>query len=106
MEPHTLLMVGFVVLAGAVFVTARVGAAAVGVLPASGAGGADERDTEPDTANETDEGISAARDDIEWGASRITADDRERMRKHLEKDPLHRSPDDLLPSDADDDDGS
>jgi len=102
MEPHTLLAVGFVVFAAAVFVTAHVGAAVVGVLPeATDAGG--ERDGEPDGEDRPGEGVATARDDSEErGPSRITAADRERMRKHLEKDPFRRSPDDLLPSDADD----
>ena len=101
MEPHTLLMLGFVVFAAVMFVTARVGRAALGALPAvTSVGGANARDAEPD-AGDGDEGASAARDDDEWGASRITADDHERIRNHLEKDPFRRSPDDLLPSDED-----
>jgi hypothetical protein len=101
MEQHTLLLVGFVVLAAAVFVTARVVAVAIGVLPdATDAGGT--RDAKPDGGDRTDEDVATARDDTDgWETSRITAADRERMRKHLEKDPLRRSPDDLLPSDSD-----
>jgi len=104
MESHTLLMVGFVVLAAAAFVTARAGAVAIGVLPATtGAPNGDARDGNTGAEPNEDQGMSPARDDTEGGrASRITADDRERMRTHLEKDPLRRSPDDLLPPDADD----
>jgi len=117
MDLHTLLTVGFVVLAvGTAFVMARVGAVAIGVLPATpgvsdaagdAAGDAtgDETETDEDaSATATDEDVSTIRDGADrLGGSRITAADYERIRNHLQKDRCHRRPDDLLPSD---DDGS
>jgi hypothetical protein len=112
MDSNTLLTVGFVVLVAAtLFVTAHAGAVAVGLLPP--ARRADDatrevRDPGEPTAAEADEpgpaevgGASADGDDVD--RSRITTADRERIRRHLEKDRFHRRPDDLLPSD---DDGS
>jgi hypothetical protein len=115
MDTHTLLMVGFVVLVAAVaFVTARVGAVAIGVLPA--APGVDEAGTEThpvddaasvaETADD-DAGDGEAGDDEtgdcggadRWDGSRITADDLDRIRRHLSKDRFRRRPDDLRPSD-------
>lgn len=117
MDPDTLLTVGFVVLvAGALFVTARVGAVAIGVLPSApgvdDAGGdatsADAADSatagEADGSSSSDDAsVDSASVDGEdadrWGRSRITADDLDRIRTHLEKDRVHRCPDDLRPSD-------
>lgn len=115
MDTHTLLTVGFVVLVAAVaFVTARVGAVAIGVLPA--APGVDEAGTEThivddaasvaETADD-DAGDGEAGDDEtgdrggadRWDGSRITTDDLDRIRRHLAKDRFHRRPDDLRPSD-------
>ncbi|MFB6101425.1 MAG: hypothetical protein ABEJ73_02555 [Haloplanus sp.] len=104
MDSHTLLTIGFVVLAAsAVFLTVHAGAVAIGVLPTSPGvrdanGDVRDADGDAESAAETDEN-----DADERRESRITADDRERMRQHLEKDHLRRTPDDLLPSDADDD---
>ena len=118
MDLHTLLTVGFVVLAvGTAFVMARVGAVAIGVLPATpgvsdaagDATGTDEDVSTSETgedasATATDEDVSTIRDGADrLGGSRITAADYERIRNHLQKDRCHRRPDDLLPSD---DDGS
>jgi hypothetical protein len=123
MDLHTLLTVGFVVLAvGTAFVVARVGAVAIGVLPAtpgvSDAAGTDEDVSNPEaeedasatatgedaSATATGEDVSTIRDGADrLGGSRITAADYERIRNHLQKDRCHRRPDDLLPSD---DDGS
>lgn len=122
MDPHTLLTVGFVVLvAGTLFVTARIGAVAIGVLPSTpgvdDAGGdatspdADDSSTaggqpagEADGLSSSDDAsVDSASVDGEdadrWGRSRITADDLDRIRRHLEKDRVHRCPDDLRPSD-------
>jgi hypothetical protein len=116
MDSQTLLTIGFVALTAAVlFVTARVGAVAIGVLPsepgvsdANGDANGARRDT--DSGRDTGDAASAAEPvsdshaDADGGvASRITMDDYERIRRHLEKRRPHRSPDDLLPSD---DDGS
>jgi len=109
MDPHTLLTVGFVVLVAAVaFVTARVGAVAIGVLPpapgVSGTGTGAPADDDAASGAETDDG-SVDGAPVEAGAagrsgkSRITADDLDRIRTHLAKDRFHRRPDDLRPSD-------
>lgn len=122
MDPQTLLTLGVVVLAAtALFVTARAGAVAIGVLPpAPGIGDPDDEggDTDAASPTETDTdaaspaqtggSVSAPRDDADGrrrkGQGRgpsITPADHERIRNHLKKDPLHRSPDDLLPTDDD-----
>ena len=113
MDSNTLLTVGFVILvAASLFVTVHAGAVAVGLLPpARRAADAtrETRDSGESTAAEAAEsgpvetggGASADGDDAD--RSRITTEDRERIRSHLEKDRFHRRPDDLLPSD---DDGS
>jgi Asp-tRNA(Asn)/Glu-tRNA(Gln) amidotransferase A subunit family amidase len=110
MDTHTLLTVGFVVLVAAVaFVTARVGAVAIGVLPA--APGVDEAGTETHTVDDAAsvaETVNGDAGDDEtgdcggadrWDGSRITTDDLDRIRRHLAKDRFHRRPDDLRPSD-------
>ncbi|WP_049935916.1 hypothetical protein [Haloplanus natans] len=115
MDPHTFLTVGFVVLVAAVaFVTARVGAVAIGVLPP--APGVDGTDTEVDAVDdaasvaETADGAAGDEKSVDdapaegWdadrsGKSRLTADDLDRIRSHLAKDRFHRRPDDLRPSD-------
>jgi len=114
MDPHTLLTVGFVVLVAAVaFVTARVGAVAIGVLPA--APGVEEADTGAHAVGDAasivesadgEAGDSEAGDESgdcggadRWDGSLITADDLDRIRRHLAKDRFHRCPDDLRPSD-------
>lgn len=125
MDPHTLLTVSFVVLVAAVaFVTARIGAVAIGVLPP--APGVDETDpgmhAVDDAASvaEADDGEAGDDESIDdevgdeksvddapvegWdadrsGKSRLTADDLDRIRRHLAKDRFHRRPDDLRPSD-------
>ena len=103
MDSHTLLTVAFVVLTAAtLFVTARIGAVAIGVLPATPGtddGTADARKTDHPPSAEADERRSTTRDD--WEGSRMTVDDHERIRRHLEKDRFRRRPDDLLPSDDD-----
>jgi hypothetical protein len=123
MDPNTLLTVGFVVLAGAtLLVTAHAGAVVLGVLPevrdANGetrtfdddaASGADLGAGVPRASDDPDANVSSLRDDADAGesaprddtadGSRLTDDDRERIRNHLEKDPFRRRPDDLLPSD-------
>jgi DNA replication initiation complex subunit (GINS family) len=113
MDSNTVLTVGFVVLvAAALFVTARAGAVAVGLLPPARGiddGTREARDSDESTVVEADESgpvetdgsVSAEGDDT--GRSRLTAADHERIRSHLEKDRFHRRPDDLLPSE---DDGS
>jgi hypothetical protein len=102
MEPYTLATVVVVVLAAvALFATARVGAAAIGVLPAdseTGIGGTDGASGRTDDASERTDDASEGTDD-ERDISWLTPDDHERIRSHLEKDPFDRSPDDLLPSD-------
>ena len=129
MDSNTVVTVGFVVLvAAALFVTARAGAVAVGLLPPARGiddGTREARDSDESTVVEADEStvveadestvvetgesgpvetdgsVSAEGDDA--GRSRLTAADHERIRSHLEKDRFHRRPDDLLPSE---DDGS
>ena len=113
MDSNTVVTVGFVVLvAAALFVTARAGAVAVGLLPPARGiddGTREARDSDESTVVETGESgpvetdgsVSAEGDDA--GRSRLTAADHERIRSHLEKDRFHRRPDDLLPSE---DDGS
>jgi len=105
MDPQTLLTVGFVVLVAAtLFVTAHVGAVAVGLLPAGrGADDTDPTNRSSDASKSVETGESVSADGDDTGRSRITAADHERIRNHLEKDRFHRRPDDLLPSD---DDGS
>ena len=135
MDSHTLLTVGFVVLVAAVaFVTARVGAVAIGVLPpapgveeagtgrhavddvasvaeaddgeaddgeAGGgkSGGGEADDDEAGDEKSVDDAPVEGWDADRSGKSRITADDLDRIRRHLAKDRFHRRPDDLRPSD-------
>ena len=85
----------------ALFVAARAGAVAHGLLPA--APGADGSDDEDGAVDADDGRSSGERGDAprerRW---RITEDDRERMRKHLDKTRGRRSPDDLLPAEEED----
>jgi hypothetical protein len=111
MDSNTLLTVGFVVLVAAtLFVTAHAGAVAVGLLPPARRTDDTEReglDADGSATAETNENASDGDEGVfvgdDTGRSRITADDHERIRSHLEKNRFHRRPDDLLPSD---DDGS
>jgi|GEM_PF-4702698 len=97
MDLHTLSLVGFAVLAAAtLFVRVRVRSAAAAVDDANGE--LDDRAS----ADEIGEGGSVDHDDTERpSGSRLTAEDRERIRRYLETDRSQRCPDDLLPSDDD-----
>jgi hypothetical protein len=115
MEIHTIAAASLLILtAAALFVAARAGAVAHGLLPATpGAtesGGEDGEDGgDGDSAGDGDSDdasvrrSSTERDDAGGHRrGRITEDDRERMRKHLDKTRGRRSPDDLLPSEEED----
>jgi hypothetical protein len=104
MDQHTLVTVSVVVLvAAAAFVTARLGAVAIGsITPGTGldeasAGTNDVDDSGSDPGADSLESIDC--DGSERGDRRITAADRERIRRYLEKDRVQRCPDDLRPSD-------
>ena len=97
MDFQTVLAVGIVVLVGgALLVTARLGAVAVGLLPDEA--GRDRttrgRDEAPESGSKTVDGDGAS----DGGRAHVTDDDCERMRRHLNKSRSRRSPDDLLPS--------
>jgi hypothetical protein len=102
MELHTIAAAGLLVLtAAALFVAARAGAVTHGLLPAAAdADGSDGEDgaVDADDGRSSGDGDDAPRD-RRW---RITEDDRERMRKHLDKTRGRRSPDDLLPAEEED----
>ena len=108
------LVVGLLLIAsvGAVAVAGRLGREERRGAT-SDEGAADASDGGPDTAG-ADAGSSDARDRARTGENgrerapgRITEDDRERMRRHLNKPRTRRQPEDLLPSDEDtDSDGS
>lgn len=110
MEIHTIAAASLLILtAAALFVAARAGAVAHGLLPATP--GATESSGEDGEDGDGDGGgdgssirpSSAERDDAGGNRrGRITEDDRERMRKHLDKTRGRRSPDDLLPSEEED----
>jgi hypothetical protein len=111
MDSQTVLAVGIVVLVGgALLVTARLGAVAVGLLPdeagrdrttrgreeepGSGSAAVDgDGDGDGDGDSDGDDG-----GDGDGGRAHVTDDDCERMRRHLNKSRSRRSPDDLLPS--------
>jgi hypothetical protein len=97
MDSQTVLAVGIVVLVGgALLVTARLGAVAVGLLPDEA--GRDrttrEHEEEPESGSAAVDGDGGD----EGGRAHVTDDDCERMRRHLNKSRSRRSPDDLLPS--------
>ncbi|GAB6862951.1 hypothetical protein ACFR97_17520 [Haloplanus litoreus] len=112
MEIHTIAAASLLILAAvALFVAARAGAVAHGLLPAApgttesdGEGGKDGGDGDGDGSGGSGVRRSAADDEDAVGDPRwrITEDDRERMRKHLDKTRGRRSPDDLLPSEEED----
>lgn len=109
MEIHTIAAASLLILAAAaLFVAARAGAVAHGLLPATpGATESSDEDGDGDGGSDGDDSSirpsSTERDDAGGNRrGRITEDDRERMRKHLDKTRGRRSPDDLLPSEEED----
>ncbi|QGX96457.1 hypothetical protein EI982_17545 [Haloplanus rallus] len=116
MDQYTVLalVVGLLLIAslGAVVVAGRLGR--VGTRGGTGDEGTDDAsDGDPDTAGAATRSSDArdrartAENGRDRAPGRITEDDRERMRRHLNKPRARRQPEDLLPSDEDtDSDGS